>query len=160
MEIEYLSDAGFRINSAFINWDDDRLFIRSIFKGIHKEDDKIFEFEDENIEQRRDVYQNYLGEDNCFFLNYNSNDQFSEIEIHWGMSIIIKGVRLVFENELSDVIKSINALGFDAIEMGKGEFFFPELRMTIADGEAMGGNGNGLSYFYATKDVSHLSEYM
>ncbi|WP_293898909.1 hypothetical protein [Sporocytophaga sp.] len=44
--------------------------------------------------------------------------------------------------------------------MGKGEFFFPELRMTIADGEAMGEDGSGLSYFYATKDVSHLSEYM
>ncbi|MBO9702208.1 MAG: hypothetical protein J7604_18510 [Sporocytophaga sp.] len=105
MEMEYLPDAGFRINSALISWDDDRHSIRKILKGMHKEDDKVFEFEDENIEQRRDVYQNYLEEDNYFFLNYNSNDLFSEIEIHWGISILIKGVCLDFENELSEVIK-------------------------------------------------------
>ena len=109
-----------------------------------------------NIIQRRDIYENYKGQENFFFLNFDTNDKLTEIELHHGFNINIEGVDIDFSMDVEKVADLLTSISNDKKQLSDGEYFFEKLKLTIASSEAMGGEGNQLSYFYCSKDVTHL----
>src|SRR5690606_10712831 len=110
----------------------------------------------ENIVQRRDVYEHYLGNENFFFLNYNHTNQLRDVEIHGGLDIIINGVLISFSMDVENVAHLLDHISRDRKELADGEYFYEKLKMTIASSEAMGGEGSLLSYVYCSHDITHL----
>src|SRR5690606_11141824 len=165
MDIEYLPNEGFILNSIKIEWNDERNSVREKIGNKHKEDDKTIDVaqffdgdESMNIHQKRDVYENLNSKNDMLFLNYDKDNKLRELEIHSGFNILIDNIRLDFGNEISDFINQFQKNGIEYSETEKGNYLLPKLKITIADSESMGGNGTGLSYFYATSDISHLTE--
>lgn len=165
MNIEYLINEGFIFNSIKIEWNNDRNSVREKFKNKHKEADKIIEIahffegnENMNIHQKRDIYENLNSKNDILFLNYDKDDKLRELEVHSGFDILINNIQLVFGNEISDFLNQFQKIGIEYSETEKDSYLLPKLKMTIADSESMGGNGTGLSYFYASYEISHLTE--
>jgi hypothetical protein len=163
MKIDYLPDTGFRIDSNEIRWGETRESVRRKFLNAHRQDDHVInvsEFfdDDSNLEihQKEDIYENFSG-NNLFFCAYDKDDCLNEFEVHRGIDVVVSGIALTFEKEISEVIREVEKLGHHPVEIEGGNFFFEELKMTIATDEAMGGESTGLAYFYAAKDVRHLT---
>ncbi|WP_303317329.1 hypothetical protein Q4Q34_01390 [Flavivirga abyssicola] len=165
MDIEYLPNKGFILNSVKIEWNDERNTVREKIGNRHKEDDKTIDVaqffegdESMNIHQKRDVYENLNSKNDILFLNYNKDNKLKELEVHSGFDILIDNIRLGFGNEISDFINQFQKNGIEYSETEKGNYLLKKLKILIADSESMGGNGTRLSYFYATSDISHLAE--
>ncbi|TXD80532.1 hypothetical protein ESY86_20665 [Subsaximicrobium wynnwilliamsii] len=165
MDIEYLPNKGFILNSLKFEWNNERNSVREKLGMKHKEEDKIIDVaeffdgdESMNIHQKRDVYENLNSKKDMLFLNYDKENRLRDLEVHYGFDILIDNIRLDFGTEISDLIKQFKNIGTEYSELEKGNYFLPKLKITIADSESMGGDGTGLSYFYATSDISHLTK--
>lgn len=165
MTIEYIPNIGFNFENFSFVWGQNRSEIREKLNHKHSEDDKIIEMADFfqgdtsfDIEQKRDIYQNLNNSENYFFLNYDKDNKLSDLEVHWGIVIKIKTIELIFEIEIEKCIKLLKSIDEYYTEIEDGNFLFPNLKMSIASSESMGGDGSGLSYFYASKEIEHLIE--
>jgi hypothetical protein len=165
MRLEYLPDIGFKLDGQNYNWGENRKLIRDKLQNSHEEDDRTFEIAESlseanspNIEQRRDIYEDIADSTNYFFLSYNKDGLLHELEVHWGLDIVIFGVRMEFDKKIDTYIKQLEAAGFEPKEIEDGTYLFEKLKMTISDAAAMGGDGNDLSYFYSSKEIGHLLE--
>lgn len=165
MTIEYLPDTGFIYNSEKVEWNTDRSAVRKIFGNKHKENDKIINiaqsFNDDesmNIHQKRDIYKNLNSEESLIFLNYDNGNKLIDLEVHFGYEVLICTILLEFGIEISYFVKLFEKKGFQYTELESGNYLFPELKITIADDQSMGGDGNRLTYFCGTTDVEHLSK--
>ena len=165
MDIEYLPNKGFILNSLKFEWNNERNSVREKLGMKHKEEDKIIDVaeffdgdESMNIHQKRDVYKNLNSKKDLLFLNYDKNNRLRDLEVHYGFDILIDNIRLDFGTEITDLIKQFKNIGTEYSETEKGNYFLPKLKITIADSESMGGEGTGLDYFYATSDISHLTK--
>ena len=110
-----------------------------------------------NIIQRRDIYTNFQGQDNFFFLNFDNEDKLRDIEIHHGLDIKINGKVITFSMDIEKVAELLDNISDDKKLLSDGEYFFKNLKLTIASSDAVGGDGKELSYFYCSKDVTHLT---
>ncbi|MBC8755761.1 hypothetical protein H2O64_13880 [Kordia sp. YSTF-M3] len=163
--IEYLPDVGFIINSKKVKWRSDRLQIRKELNLEFQEDDKIIDLASffdgdtsKNIHQKRDIYKKVNSDTGLIFLNYDSNNKLRDLEVHEGFEIKIGNIQLDFKTDISEFTRQFNKLGTQIVELEKGNFLLPKLKMTIADNESMGGDGKKLSYFYCSSDITHLLE--
>ena len=159
LRIEYIPDVGCKVNLMPINWGDSRSAIRDQMNYRFKEDNRIIELtDDEDIELRRDIYQSESGNKYHFILSYDEKGKLSEISIHSGAIVIVKGIELQFGKDIDIICTHLNQVGENFIGIEEGNFLFEDLKLTIANSQSMGGEGNGLDYFYASKDISHLTE--
>ncbi len=58
--------------------------------------------------------------------------------------------------DIEKVTELLGNISNDKKLLSEGEYFFNDLKLTIASSDAMGGDGKELSYFYCSKDVTHL----
>lgn len=163
MKLEYTPSKGFNLLSETFSWDEKRDVIRTKLKNQHIEDDRVIEMAEffdgdtsHDIQQKRDIYEDINNEENYFFLNYDTEGQLIELEVHAGINILIDSIELMFHIDTTLFLKILTAAGKKYQETEDGEFFFKNLKMSISTSETMGGDGNGLGYFYAAKDVSHF----
>ncbi|WP_299363163.1 hypothetical protein [Winogradskyella sp.] len=91
-----------------------------------------------------------------FFLNYNKNNLLSELEVHWGIKVWIDNIELDFEKDINTYLNELNSKGYNFKEIEQGNYLFEKLKITIADSESTGGDGNGLSYLYSGQNIEHL----
>ena len=154
----YKPDIGIVINGAELNWSIKRETARQLLDNKHKADDRIISLGESNIVQRRDIYENYKSEYNFFFLNYNADNLLSWVDVHAGLEIVVDNVVLLFDKELTLIKQELESVSPSVIELAEGEYFFKDLKMTISDSNAMGGDGSELSYFYCSVNVDHLLE--
>lgn len=164
MTIEYRPTQGFIINGKELNWGDDRPSTRRRLEIKYEEDDRLIDLsnffsgdESQNINVKRDVYGSADSAFN-FHINYDEHHCLESIEIHKCPEVILKNVTLRFGEDLMAVMQSISAVDNNATETDNGEILYPELKMVIASSDSMGGDGNGLSYFYAANSIDHLLE--
>ncbi len=165
MKIEYIPGDGFKLNSTFFKWGDDRKSIRNKLNNQHKEDDTIIEMAEffdgdtsYDIEQKKDVYQDINNSKNYFFLSYDKENRINQLEVHWGINIIIKDIEMAFNKNINIYLDKLASKGYERIEIEEGNYFYKDLKMVIADSESMGGDGGDLSYFYSSKNIEHLVE--
>jgi len=165
MTIIYAFPSGFRINDKFVSWGDDRASIRTRLNQLHKAKDHIVEMAEffdgdssHDIEVRKDVYQDILGGTNYFFLMYDQKDALIELEVHWGVPIQIDELQLIFDQDIQGYLDALSANDHSFREIEAGNYLFQSLKMVLATDESLGGEGNGLSYFYAAKSIDHLLE--
>lgn len=165
MNLEYLPNQGFIINSVKIEWNLERVSVRKRLENKHTSDDRLIdvaEFFDgdksKNINLKRDIYENLYSENDSFFLSYDQNNLLMELEVHSGFDIILDGIKLEFGNEILDFIKKFQNKGIEWTEMESGNYLLPILKANIANSESLGGDGTGLRYFYGASDISHLTE--
>lgn len=144
--IKYLPDIGFAINNVEFKWGMKKEIARRLLNNEHE----IARF------QNRDIYKNYLTEGTFFFLNYSEQNLLIELEVHQGVRVIVSNVLLTFERDLEDIKNDLERISGNVIKTGDGEYFFKDLKLTISDSEAMGGNDHLLGYFYCASDTSHL----
>ncbi|WP_299888265.1 hypothetical protein [uncultured Lacinutrix sp.] len=163
MKIEILPNEGFKFNSDIFYWNDDRKLVREKLKNQHKEDDKLIEMPQffngdtsYDIDQKRDVYQDTSGTKNCFLLSYDKDNQLIELEVHSGIKVWIDNIALEFEKDIKIYLNQLNSKGYDFKEVEQGNYLFEKLKITIADSESIGGDGNGLSYLYSGQSIEHL----
>ncbi len=161
--ITYQPNKGFSLGDTLLLWETDRQKTRSLINDIYKISDSVTDLSQyyngdtsQNIIQRRDIYTNYKGQDNFFFLNFDKNDRLIELELHQGFVININGVIFDFSMDIEKVAELLNSISGNKKQLSEGEYFFENLKLTIASGEASGGEGNEFSYFYCSKDIEHL----
>jgi hypothetical protein len=160
MTLDYLPGIGFKIESKEIKWGQKRELIRQDFGAEFKQDDRKIDnsqfFGGDtsfDISFRRDLYRD-------FKTNYDENDCLTELEVHQEIKIIVLGITLTFGKDIHELMEEFLRHNYSARVAREGEFFFEDLKMVIANSESMGGEGNGLAYFYAGASVSHvLDEY-
>lgn len=165
MQIKYLPNVGFEINSISFKWGEDRSESRTKLEDAHTVDDRIIDLaqffggdESKNITQRRDVFTDYKGTKNYFFFSYTIDDKLNELEVHWGATILVEGLSLDFEKDINTYVHQLAQIDEDYREVEPGDFFFPNLKLDIANSESCGAEGNGLNYFYGANNVDHLLE--
>lgn len=156
MKVTYFINLGIEIHSEKIFWIESRQNVRAKLKQSHKEDDKEFDNSDFfdgdtsfNIIQKRDIYQDFQNEENLFFFNYDEENKLSEIEFHMGIELTIGNTKIAIGEDINRVIEKLQ---YPYSENDEGNYFFNELKLTMANDEYMGGDGNSLSYIYLTKD--------
>jgi len=161
--VTYQSDKSVSFGHTELLWDTDRQEVRKLLKDKFKSADDVIDLSQynngdtcKNIIQRRDIYENYGGQDNFFFLNFDTNDKLTEIELHHGFIIKIEGVDIDFSMDVEKVSELLTSISNDKKQLSDGEYLFEKLKLTIASSDAMGGDGNELASFYCSKDVSHL----
>jgi len=158
LKLIYKPNIGVIINELALNWGIKRETVRKMLNNAHKAHDHIVAQPGEfDVSQRRDIYNDfYYGRQFFFFLNYDDNSCLMEVEVHLGVDIIIDNVTLTFEKRLSDIIEELKSVSPSIIKLRDGDYFFKDLKITIADSKAMGGEGSDLSYFYCSANVDHL----
>ncbi|MEO6731292.1 MAG: hypothetical protein ABIN01_08740 [Ferruginibacter sp.] len=161
--LTYKFDKSVSFGDTILLWNTDRQQARTILNEEFKIADNVVDLSQynngdtsKNIIQRRDIYENYQGQDNFFFLNFDINDKLTEIELHRGFKIKIEGVEINFSMDVEKAAELLSNISGDKKQLSDGEYFFKKLKLTIASSEAMGGDGKELSYFYCSKDVTHL----
>ena len=164
--LTYQPDKGIIIGDILLMWDTKRELARKLLNNSFDVDDKIVDLSlnhqgdsSQNINQRRDIYKNFQGQENYFFLNYDINDQLSEVEIHHGFVIKIKEQVIKFSMDIEKVAELLTNISNDKCKFSDGEYFFEKLKLTVSSSKAMGGDSNSISYFYGSKDVTHLIDY-
>ncbi len=177
MILEYIPDKGFIINAISCEWGEDRENIRRKLGNQHKEDNSTFDLasffdgdESRNIERRRDIYRIEVNNKNFlffkiasktvneFFLHYDLNDKLREIEIQDGVVVLIEGAELKLGDDTDACVGKLRSVDNEVVELENGNFLFKKLKVNLANSNSMGGEGNGLSYFYASDNVDHLLE--
>lgn len=163
LTLSYQPDKSISINNTLLLWNTDRQIVRQLLNETFEIADSVIDLSEynngdnsQNIIQRRDIYKNYKGQDNFFFLNYDIEDKLRDIEIHHGFEITINGENFSFSMDIDKVVELLQNISGDKTQLSDGEYLFNNLKLTIASGEAMGGEGNRLSYFYCSKDITHL----
>jgi hypothetical protein len=159
--LTYLPNEGVQINSVELKWSTDRELVRQKLPYEYEEKDSVMDMSQYGgnvIVQKRDVYKNINGAENFFFLNYDGENRLSEVELHHGFEICISQTRLTFDMLIDDVVERLSSLSHMVVQLAEGEYFYKELKLTIASADAMGGDGEELSYFYCAKNVDHLME--
>jgi hypothetical protein len=158
--LTYQPDKGVFIGDTLLLWGSDRQQVRRLLNDKFEIADNLIDLGDptQNIVQHRDIYQNYQGQDNFFFLNFDENQQLTELEVHHGFIINVAGVVIDFSMHIDKAADLLEGISRDAIRFSDGTYFFNDLKLTIASSGTMGGDGNQLSYFYCSRDVSHLAD--
>ena len=161
--LTYQPDKGVSFGDLLLLWNSERQQVRISLNDKFEISDNVINLSQtnngdnsQNLIQRRDIYKNYQGQDNFFFLNYDANDCLTEVELHHGFEINIKGVVIDFSMDIEKVVELLNNISDDKKKLSEGEYFFKDLQLTVSSSKAMGGDGNELSYFYCSKDISHL----
>ena len=163
ISLVYQPDKGVFVGGTLLVWETDRRHVRTLLNDDFEVDNNTIELAygksgdiSQSIIQRRDIYRNYQGQENFFFLNFDTNDQLSEVELHHGFDISIKGVIINFSMDVEEAAVLLDSISNDKKRLSDGEYFFRDLKLIVASGDAVGGDGNELSYFYCSKDVTHL----
>ena len=163
--VTYQPDKSVSFGDTVLLWGTDRQQVRRLLNDNFKIADDVIDLSQynngdtsKNIIQRRDIYENYKGQENFFFLNFDSNDKLTEIELHHGFIIGIEDVEIDFSMDVEKVAELLTSISNDKKQPSDGEYLFEKLKLTIASSDAMGGEGNELSYFYCGKDITHLIE--
>jgi hypothetical protein len=102
--LTYQPDKGVSFDDALLLWGTDRQQVRTLLNDKFEIADNVVDLSQynngdtsQNIIQRRDIYKNYRGQDNFFFLNFDTNDKLTEVELHYGLDVKIEDVSLDFE---------------------------------------------------------------
>lgn len=157
MIVQYIPVRKIIINGIVVEFGEGRSSVRLKLGPIYKEENLVFTFESESniIYQRRDIYKDFDGSRNYFFLGYDKNDILIDIEIHDCQEIKVVEASFNFSHELDEIASQLNNYS-DVFTLSDGEYFFQELQLAIVDKEHMGGEGSTLGYFYCASDVTHL----
>lgn len=154
--IQYFPNEGFKIADKDIKWGDKRNLIRQILTEKFEENDGTIDnsefFNGDtsfNIDYRQDLYKDYK-------ISYDKNDCVKELEILQNTDILVNGILLTFGTDIFELLSKFKKLNYIPTTVKEGEFFFEEIKMVIATSESMGGEGNGLDYFYAGANVNHI----
>lgn len=161
--LTYQPDKSISFGDLLLLWGTDRNQIRQLLNDNFEISNNVIDLSkynngdtSQNIIQRRDIYRNFQGQDNFFFLNFDNEDKLRDIEIHHGLDININGKVINFSMDIEKVAELLDNISDDKKLLSDGEYFFKDLKLTIASSDAMGGDGKELSYFYCSKDVTHL----
>jgi hypothetical protein len=163
--IKYQPELSISFGDIILSWKIARQVSRELLNCKFKTEDYHFDLNkydngvtSEIIKRRRDIYENYNGQQNFFFLNFDNNDKLTEIELHHGFVINIESVDIDFSMDIDKVAELLSSISNNKTKLSDGEYFFEKLKLTIASSEAMGGKGSELAYFYCSMDTSHLIE--
>ena len=140
------------IGEIKLPWGIDRMECRTLLNSAFEASDNM------PYMQYRDIYTNYRGGENFFFLNFSPEGKLAEMEIHHGFVVEINDLHIDFSMNIDEAVRIISSISENSKKLSGGEFFFEDLKLAIASSEAMGGNGEDLSYFYCARDVGHLLE--
>ena len=161
--ITYQPDKCFSIDQIKLVWETERKQTRSLLNSFYEIDDKVIDVSEKYegdksniIIQRRDIYKNYNGGTNLFFLNFDAADKLQELEIHYGLEINIQSIVINFTQTIEEVVQCLKLISIHIVKMSEGEYFFPELKLAVASSHALGGEGKDLAYFYCCKNQNHL----
>jgi hypothetical protein len=112
----------------------------------------------DDIVQRQDVYQNYMGQNVSFAAVYDKDDIFKEFELHGGGQITIADVDINFESAVPDLVDELKKKGYDLTELEGSEenILISSLLTSFASSQSMGGDGELVSYVYCSANIDHL----
>ena len=148
------------LESQLFQWNSSREALRGLLDSHYKVSDLDLGLIDpfgEKILQKRDVYEELYSKNDSFFLNYDKNGLLIEFEVHNGYDIIIQNdFKLSFGENVPNLLRRLNKKGYDHFTLEKGSYLITELKIVISDSESLGGEGDGLAYFYAAKNIEHL----
>jgi hypothetical protein len=154
LTLEYIPDSGIMFGDSFIPWGMTRENVRVILQGVYEINDKVFD----GTIYRRDVYTRIFGTPLFLFLNYDGNNQFSEVEMHSGINLSVAGHLVNFDMQFQEAVELLYKVSTDNRLIDRSEVLFIDLKLTLCSAAKMGGDKEDdlLSYMYCAKDITHL----
>ena len=155
---------GLTVNETTISWKMNRREVRDLLKSAYEEDDSSFDVsdlfdghdDDFDFTQNRDIYSDLANEGDLVFFNYDKNGALTDFEIHQNIAVLIDDFKFCDDQSIHEILDWFRLKQFTVTEVEPGNFAVAELKIAVATHESMGGDGDGLSYFYASDDISHL----
>ncbi len=154
ISLEYKPDNGIVYGKTFIPWGTTRKKVRETLQSEYEISDQEFA----GTVSRRDIYNQLKGQPVFLFLIYDSNDQFSELEIRSGIELNIFDKTINFEMQFWDAVDTLDKVSSMQKIIDEGEALFIDLKLSLCSGASMSGDqeDNQLSYIYCAQDISHL----
>ena len=156
MTLQYVPRKEIILDTVRLPFGMSRDIVRVMLGNDHKEQNEELELPDgELIIQRRDIYNRMETGGPFFFLNYNSNDLLTELEMHQCKKIRVYDIEFGFSDDVELIAEELSA-HTPVTEQSGGTYNFKEAGISIISELAMGGDdSNNLSYFYCTSDTGH-----
>lgn len=154
IELCYLPDQGIKYGEQLLNWGMTRTTVRAALQGVYEPAD----VEIAGVFYRRDIYTEIDHQPLFLFMNYSSDEQFVESEIHQAVDLCILNKTIRIGMSFQDAVNTLSELTSSSIVIEEGEVLFPELKLSISSGARMGGeeDDESLSYIYCTTNIEHL----
>jgi hypothetical protein len=157
MNIEYIPHVGFRIDGKVFLWSMDRNEARKLLDNKHKDDDQTINLGDDELCQKRDIYENINESDNYFFFNYDEHNNLRDLEVHWGVCILVENIPIIFDEDIKCTLAKFKELSITYKELEKGEYLLEALQIVLATNKRMGGDDNGVGYFYCYCNMDYTN---
>jgi hypothetical protein len=143
--LTYQPDKSVCFGDTLLLWYTDRQQVRTLLDSNFEVADSIIDLSQynngdssKNIIQRRDIYKNYRGQDNFFFLNFDTSDRLTSVEIHDGLCIKIENVVIDFSMDIEKAANLLESISSDRVQLADEDYLFKNLKLTIASSNAMG----------------------
>jgi len=123
MVFRYLSTSEFSIDSVPLKFGDSRESVRMKIGGCYEESDKTISIGDSDapLIQRRDIYDYIDSTGDFYFLNYDTNDQLTELEIQRCGEIYVISTQFTFDSELDWIAEELSKYSL-VRKKGDGEY--------------------------------------
>jgi hypothetical protein len=155
MTLQYFPEGEIIINNVSVRFGDLRSIVRDKLLRAYEVNDGTFKIGEQELTQRRDIYNANQNDNSFFFLGYDGKDCLSEIEVHKCEKISVQSVSFDFDTPLELVVSALQKIS-PLTSNASGACFFEMLKISLLSEKEMGGEGDNLGYFYCAEDVSHL----
>jgi hypothetical protein len=160
--IEFQTTNGITIDGHELCWGDDREVVRKTLNLPYVAKDHVVDVsiayggdKSRNIIVKRDLFGD-LKKDFSFHLNYDKDQLLESAEIYKCEVLLVNSLQMPFGEDISKARQILLQGTTNEMELGPGEFLYPDLKITISTSNAMGGEGPVLSYFYTASTIDHL----
>lgn len=145
------------MDSQKLSWGMEREAVRTCLKLPLEVHDEEFDFLDPPVLQKRDIFGTYEKGSVYIFCNYDEQEKLNEFEIHLAGEVEIAGTTINFGEPVLQEYLSLSPQK-KIFRDEDGSLVLPELNITMASSEEMGGEGDGLDYIYFSNSIEHLGE--
>ncbi len=163
MDISHKPNVGMMVGGKLLRWGMSRQEVRDLLGVPSKEINLVHNISKylpgaEDIIERKDSYQHYLGQAVSFATIYDKDDIFKEFELHEADQIIIGDVTISFKAAVPELVDELKKRGYELIELdGSDEdILITSLFTNFASSQHLGGDGNLVSYAYCAENIDHL----
>lgn len=128
---------------------EERNIVHNISKYLPGEDD---------IVERKDIYQDYMNQSVSFAASYDKDDIFSEFELHQADQITIADIEISFNIAVQDLVSELEKKGYELtrLEESSENILIASLLTNFVSSRHLGGDGDCVGYVYCSSNTNHL----
>lgn len=163
MEIIHIPAVGIELAGRLVRWGTSRQALRQFLGAPSDGVDVVHDISRylpgaEDIDERKDIYREYIGRAVSFTALYDREDAFREFELHEADQIQVGEIAISFKTAVPDLAVEIENKGYALTELegSKENILINSLLTNFASARYLGGDGDLVGYVYCSESIDHL----